>query len=118
MCLLVSPDSGEKPIPFKMYIKRNKRSNYTKLCAKVCFKLPQYQIEVLNFTGDGLQRQTDASTPVFFHDYCKYLKILIERDKRNNESPLPPSWESNKKHTGNNWLTGLVAFCIKVSFMF
>jgi hypothetical protein len=64
MCLLVDPDSGCDPIPFKMYVKGTRRSNYAKLCARICFNLHKYRIEVVNFTGDGLQRQTDACSPI------------------------------------------------------
>jgi hypothetical protein len=110
ICLIQFPDSGLKPIPFKMYTKGVKRSNYAKLCATVKFKLMKYGIDVVAFNGDGLKRENEACSPAFVKGYSKYFKVLIERDKQHPYKPPLPSWETQKSSTRENWISGVIYF--------
>jgi hypothetical protein len=106
LCLLHIPGSGMKPIPFKMYTKGTKRSDYAKLCATVFFHLKKYNITVLNFIGDGLLRQSEACSPALKNGYSKYLKLLVNKDKRDPYIIPRPSWETQKT-VRDNWLTSI-----------
>ena len=87
--------------------KGTKRKDYAKLCATVAFHLNKYGINVVNFIGDGLVRQSEACSPAFANGYTKYLKLLTNKDHRDPYIVPPPSWGA-EKIIRDNWLTGFV----------
>jgi hypothetical protein len=91
------PHTAGPPIPFKVYTRGEKRSNFGKFVAKNVYTLDyNFRINVRKISTDGCEVEVEGCSPNHPKGYVRYLLRMYAREYL---APLPkaplPSWLQN-----------------------